>query len=171
MPAVLTADSVPATKHGMHALMKAKTTYGIIPGGSEECSIHVTGEERLFLRKRAGFIKYALQYGYTLVIAFTFGESDLYRSLSVMRPLNLWLVERFGFVLPIFAGSWFCPLLPRTDVELHTVMGKALHLPRIDEPTKEDVDHWHAMYIKELEALYAEHKAQFGYGTRELQIE
>lgn len=63
----------------------------------------------------------ALQYGYTVVIAFTFGESDLYRSLRVMRPLNLWLVKRFGFVLPIFAGCWWCPLLPRTDVQLHTV--------------------------------------------------
>ena len=114
---------VPATKAGMHRLMRAKTTYGIIPGGSEECAIHVTGDERLYLRRRAGFIKYGLQYGYTLVIAFTFGESDLYSSLSLMRPLNLWLVKRFGFVLPVFAGSWFCPLLPRPDVALNTVPG------------------------------------------------
>ena len=63
----------------------------------------------------------ALQYGYTVVIAFTFGESDLYRSLSLMRPVNLFLVKRFGFVLPVFAGWPFLPLLPRTDVELHTV--------------------------------------------------
>jgi len=162
---------VPATKKGMHALMRAKTTYGIIPGGSEECSIHVSGEEHLYLRKRAGFIKYALQYGYTIVIAFSFGESDLYSSLALLRPLNLWLVKRFGFVLPVFWGSRFCPLLPRSDVELHTVLGKALHLPRIDEPTKEEVEKWHATYVSALRALYEEHKVQFGYSGRELQIE
>jgi 2-acylglycerol O-acyltransferase 2 len=162
---------VPATKQGMHALMKAKTTFGIIPGGSEECSIHVTGEEHLYLRKRMGFIKYALQYGYTVVVAFTFGESDLYRSLSIMRPINLFLVKRFGFILPLFAGCWFCPLLPRTDVELHTVVGKALSLPRIDEPSAEDIEKWHGIYMVELEALYEEHKAQFGYAGRKLYIE
>ncbi|KAL3916185.1 MAG: hypothetical protein SGPRY_006929 [Prymnesium sp.] len=112
---------VPATKKGMRELMSARTTFGIIPGGSEECAIHRTGEERLYLKKRQGFIKYALQYGYTVAIAYSFGESDLYRSLSWMRPLNLWLVKRFGFVLPIFSGCLFCPLLPRPDVELHTV--------------------------------------------------
>ena len=51
------------------------------------------------------------------------------------------------------------------------VMGKALHFPRIDEPTKEDVDKWHAIYVQELKALYDEHKAHFGYGDRELHLE
>jgi len=162
---------VPATKSGMHKLMRDKTTFGIIPGGSEECSIHVNGAEHLYLLRRAGFIKYGLEYGYTIVIAFTFGESDLYRSVGLMRGLNLWLVRKYGFVLPIFAGWPFLPLLPRTDVELHTVLGKALHLPRIDAPTKEDVEKWHAIYVRELRSLYDEHKAQFGYADRELHIE
>merc|ERR1712232_616463 len=140
-------------------------------GGSEESSIHVTGEERLYLRKRMGFIRFALQYGYNVVVAFSFGESDLYRSLSIVREMNLFLVKRFGFILPIFAGCWFCPLLPRTDVELHTVFGKALSFPRIDEPSAEDIEKWHAIYMRELEALYEEHKAQFGYADRKLQIE
>ena len=48
-------------------------------------------------------------------------------------------------MLPIFYGHWCCPLLPRTDVPLNTVLGKALVLPRIEEPTKEDVARWHAL--------------------------
>ena len=74
-------------------------------------------------------------------------------------------------MLPIFAGWPLCPLLPRTDVELHTVFGRALELPRIDEPSAEEVAAWHATYVRELTALYDEHKAQFGYGTRSLHIE
>lgn len=102
------------------------------------------------------------------MIAFTFGESDLYRSLSLLRPLNLWLVKKFGFVLPVFAGCWWCPLLPRRNVPLNTVMGRALHLPRIADPTPEQVAEWHATYMRELEALFEEHKMQFGYGDRKL---
>jgi hypothetical protein len=88
-----------------------------------------------------------------------------------MRPLNLWLVKRFGFVLPIFWGSWFLPLLPSRRVDgLHTVFGKALQLPRIDDPTPEQVAEWHSTYISELLALFERHKAQFGYQDRTLQL-
>ena len=159
---------VPATKAGVRRLLTERTTFGIIPGGSEEVAIHQPGRENLYLKKRAGFLKYALQHGYTVVIAFTFGESDLYSSLSALRPLNLWLVKRFGFVLPVFCGSWFFPLLPRRDVPLHTVFGKALVLPRLDDPTAEQVAEWHATYMRELEDLYESHKAQFGYADRKL---
>mmetsp|Transcript_95143 Transcript_95143/g.307224 ORF Transcript_95143/g.307224 Transcript_95143/m.307224 type:complete len:339 (-) Transcript_95143:220-1236(-) len=161
---------VPATKAGMRRLLSRRTTFGIIPGGSEEVAIHQPGRENLFIKKRAGFLKYALQHGYTVVIGFTFGESDLYSSLSAVRPLNLWLVRRFGFVLPVFWGSRLLPLLPRGDVALNTVFGKALRLPRIEEPTAEQVQEWHARYVRELEALFEEHKAQFGYADRTLTL-
>ncbi|MFC0289691.1 hypothetical protein, partial [Kaistia hirudinis] len=149
---------VPATKEGVHHLLSTRTTFGIIPGGSEEVALHQNGRENLYLKKRAGFLKYALQHGYTLVIAFTFGESDLYKSVSALRPLNLWLVKTFGFVLPIFWGTWFFPLLPRRDVPLHTVFGKALHLPKIENPTAAQVAEWHATYMRELEDLFDRHK-------------
>jgi len=161
---------VPATKKGMHKLLRDRTTFGIIPGGSEEVAIHQAGAENIYLLKRAGFIKYALQYGTTLVIAFTFGESDLYSSVGLVRSFNLWLVKRFGFVLPIFAGHWLFPLLPRSDVALNTVLGKVLKLPRIAEPTSEEVTKWQKIYIAELEALFEEHKEQFGYSDRKLKF-
>lgn len=119
-------------------------------------------------RNRAGFLKYCLQHGYTVVIAFNFGESDLYHSLPLLRPLNLWLVKRLGFVLPVFWGCWWLPLLPRNDVELNTVAGRALRLPKIEDPTKEQVAEWHAIYMRELEGLFEEHKARFGYADRKL---
>jgi hypothetical protein len=85
-----------------------------------------------------------------------------------MRPLNLWLVKRFGFVLPVFWGTWWCPLLPRSDVPLNTVYGKALEFPRIDEPTPADVAKWHGLYVEALEEVFETHKAQFGYADRQL---
>ena len=54
--------------------------------------------------------------------------------------------------LPVFWGSWFYPLLPRRDVPLNTVMGKALHLEAKPEPTDQEVAEVHEMYMRELEA-------------------
>ena len=144
-------------------------------------AIHEHGKEKIYINARYGFIKYALQHGYSLILAYTFGENDQYFSLSCLRPLNLWLVKRslagpsgcrihewlkhvktygskptevaflglnsqlvilsvvfshaelglhrtdnggFGFVLPIFWGKSFCPLLPRGG-GLNTVYGRA----------------------------------------------
>ena len=50
------------------------------------------------------------------------------------------------------------------------VLGEPLQLPRITEPTDEEVAHWHAQYIERLTALFDRHKARFGYADRELEI-
>lgn len=80
----------------MKKLLAAKTAFGIIPGGSEDVAIHEHGKENVYINSRYGFIKYALQHGYCLILAYTFGENDQYYSLSCLRPLNLWLVKRFS---------------------------------------------------------------------------
>ncbi|CAM9874983.1 unnamed protein product, partial [Choristocarpus tenellus] len=56
-------------------------------------------------------------------------------------------------------SSW-CPLLPRRT-RLTTVFGKPIVLPKIDEPTGEDLEKWHAVYIKELRDLFDRHKAKY----------
>lgn len=41
----------------------------------------------------------------------------------------------------------WCPLLPRR-VKLMTVFGEPLALPKIEKPSPEDVDQWHAAYVE-----------------------
>ena len=55
-------------------------------------------------------------------------------------------------------GKWWCPLLPRHDVAVHTVIGKTIELPHIERPTRDDVAKWHAVYVAELRALFDRHK-------------
>merc|ERR1719486_503434 len=85
--------TMPATKQGMHTLFSSKTTFGIVIGGSEEVAMHIRGREQVFIKRRAGFLKYALQVGYKIIIAYNFGESDLYSNLTLLRPVNMWLVK------------------------------------------------------------------------------
>ncbi|KAH8050498.1 2-acylglycerol O-acyltransferase [Aureococcus anophagefferens] len=132
----------PATKQGMFSLFRKNLDFGILPGGMEEVALYSQNRDRVFIRKRAGFIKYALQHGYNLQPAFTFGESDIYASLQ--HPLYrrcLFTLKHAGFVIPVFWGPrWYCPLLPRDDVALHTVIAHP--------------------------AIHDDHKARFGYGHR-----
>ena len=78
--------------------------------------------------------------------------------------------RRCGFVVPLFYGAWWCPLLPRADVAVHTVVGAPLQLPRIAEPTAEQVTAYHALYVEALTRLFDDHKARFGYAHRRLEV-
>ncbi len=90
----------------MKKLLAAKTAFGIIPGGSEDVAIHEYGKENVYINSRYGFIKYALQHGYSLILAYTFGENDQFYSLSWLRPLNMWLVKRFWAEFLLKSSSW-----------------------------------------------------------------
>ena len=164
----------PATKRDMGRLFSRKIDFGILPGGMEEVALYTRGRERVYLRKRAGFIKYALQHGYLVQPAYTFGECDLYTSLQAGRAVRMWMLRALGFVVPIFWGPyWWCLgafFLPRRDVPLHTVVGSPLKLPTIAEPTTEDVALWHGRYVAAITEIFDAYKGRFGYGDRTLEV-
>ena len=111
----------------------------------------------MYLKDRAGFVKLALQHGYKLQPAYVFGEADLYHNVRGFHKLRFWL-NKYNIPTIVPFGKWWCPLLPRHDVGVHTVIGKAIELPRIEQPSREDVAKWHALYIEELQALFDRHK-------------
>ncbi len=130
----------PATKRVMHGLMERKVPFGLLPGGSEEIILSHHGHERVYIHKRKGFIKYALQHGYTIALGYTFGESDSYRTLDWGHDFRLKVLKRYK--VPLFAcwGIWWCPLLPRGETALETVVGNPFKLPLIAEPTQAEID-------------------------------
>jgi hypothetical protein len=161
----------PATKQGMHKLLKKGLDFGILPGGMEEVALYTYQKERVYLKQRAGFIKYALQYGYLLLPGYSFGECDMYRSMTAGAAARMWAQEHLGFVLPIFWGpKWYAPWLPDPDIAVNTVIGSPLQLPKIENPTPDDVKLWHGKYMESLREVFDRHKGRFGYADRELEI-
>lgn len=126
----------------------------IVPGGFHEATISCRGHERVFLRTRKGFVKYALRHGYDLVPCYNFGESDLFSNVQGMwrRRFALNSLD-IPAVLP-----WGVPLLPALPRRRALVMaiGQPVYMPHIENPTKEEVERHHARYVMALKKLYAD---------------
>jgi len=67
-----------ADPKSMHKVMKTGANIGLIPGGFNEISLFKRHHHRVFFKARKGFIKYALQYGYSVQPAYCFGEELSY---------------------------------------------------------------------------------------------
>lgn len=152
----------PADKGTFQKLMKTKKPMALIPGGFEEATIHCDSAHRVFLKTRMGFVKYALENGYSLTPIYCFGENKTYSNLQGFWKFRLWLNDLgFPAVMP-FGTSWL-PLLPR-DKKMHVVVGKPL-LPKsgaIMKPTKEQVKEFHTQYCDALKELFDKHKKNYG---------
>ncbi len=152
----------------------------IVVGGARESLISIPGTSGLILNKRKGFIKLAIQAGnVSLVPVYTFGENDCYNILatdetSIIRKLQLWVKENFGFTIPIFYArglfNYDFGLLP-FRAPLHVVVGRPIHVKEQQEnPEQSLVDHYHELYVEELKRIYLENRDRYGYGAADFEI-
>lgn len=150
--------SAPCTAPYLKKLMSAGSNIALLPGGFEEATLYQHGKHQLYLRKRKGFIKYALQYNYNIQMGYVFGEELCYWTLEVMPSVMLWL-NKFKLPGVIFYGSYF--FLPNPDVDLTVVISAPMELPHIPNPTSEDVDKYHEIYIEKITSLFNKHKGNY----------
>ncbi|OWZ18473.1 LOW QUALITY PROTEIN: Diacylglycerol O-acyltransferase [Phytophthora megakarya] len=132
----------------------------LMPGEFEEATLYERGKHRVYIKQRFGFIKLALQHGYKVHPVYTFGEEYVYHTFPYLLKLRLALNE-YKMRGVIFFGRSECFYLPRTDVDLITVVGKALVLPRIEYPTKDDVKTYHKQYVSVLQGLFDRYKGVY----------
>ncbi|XP_029828946.3 2-acylglycerol O-acyltransferase 1 [Ixodes scapularis] len=142
----------------------------VVVGGAQEALDAHKGKSVLTLRNRKGFVRCALQCGADLVPVFSFGENDIYYQAKNPPGSRLrWFQEKMkaltGFSPVIFHGRGifqynfgYVPFRER----IATVVGKPLGVPKIENPTAEDVSFWHEKYITALTELFEEHKAKCG---------
>ena len=133
----------------------------MIPGGYECCTLTHNSRDRVFIKCRKGFIKYSLEYGYKVYPVYTFNENKLFIVWNYFEKIRLWL-NKFKIPTFFFFGNLFFPILPRTDVELITVVGKPIEFPLISKPTKDDVSLYHEKYMNALKELFHKYKKRIG---------
>lgn len=161
-------NGAPCTAPHFKRLMPTGTNIALLPGGFEEATLYKRGQYRLFLNNRKGFIKYALQYGYKVQPAYVFGEEQTFWTLEVMPSLMLWL-NKFNIPGVVFIGKW--GYLPDPNVDIIPCVGKAIELPHIENPTSEDVDKYHAVYVDNMQKLFDKFKGKHAVDGDKAQLE
>ena len=144
----------------MREVLKSGRSCALLPGGFEEATQYIRGRHRVFLRRRAGFIKLALMYGYAVHPVYVFGEELTYSTVTGMQKFRMWLCS-FKVPAVLFWGSYLVPFLPGRDVDMAIVVGPPLQLPCIEKPSAEDVSLWHGRYVAALQQLFDTHKAAY----------
>jgi len=163
-----------ASSRDLHGYMrKGETPLMLVPGGFHEATITYPGHERVYLKSRKGFVKYALRHGYDLVPVYCCGEADLFANPQGGWGWRFWLnnlgipaVLPFGSLLS-FTGL---PLFPRRGVELVTAVGPPVQMPHIQSPTAKDVEEHHARYVQAVQRLYDRLAPQTASKGRKLEI-
>jgi diacylglycerol O-acyltransferase 2, plant len=135
----------------------------LCPGGVQEVTLLKNDKEIvLYLSKRLGFVKLALQHGAPLVPVFSFG---LRNSFSFWIPKGKFfhsLGRQFGVLPMAFFGLWGLPLGPSKPCDYGIVVGKPIPVPCIADPSIDELKRYHALYIEELTRIYELKKAEFG---------
>lgn len=158
------------SKRSIQENMAANRNVAFVPGGFEDATIMAFGKDRTAIKKRTGFIKYALQHGYRVHPVYTFGESNSYSTFTPLLRFRLWL-NSLGIPGVIVWGLPLVPLLPKPDTSIVTQVGAAIKMPKIENPSREDVEKWHGVYCQELLRLFEQHKRSAGLpDTAELEL-
>ncbi|KAG8877932.1 diacylglycerol O-acyltransferase 1 [Tulasnella sp. 332] len=138
----------------------------IVIGGAAESLSARPGTADLTLKKRLGFIKIAIQQGASLVPVFSFGENDIYDQLSNEKGTTVYKLQKkfqnlFGFTLPLFHGrgllTYNVGILPFRH-PIVSVIGRPIHVPKEDKPSKELVEKIQNLYIEELMRIWDTYK-------------
>lgn len=138
-------------------------------GGMAELFKSSRKEERLYLKKRKGFIKVALREpGVDIIPVYLFGNTSV---LTVVKTGILAdLSRKLQVSLTYFWGKWMLPI-PR-DEKLIYARGKPLGLPYIPNPKIEDINEWHDKYCQEVTRLFDSYKEKLpAYKHKKLIIE
>lgn len=129
------------------------------PGGETDIIIHEYERHNIYLQNRKGFIKYALQYGYRLQPCYIFSETSVFQTFSLMskRKLLEYSLSKNLVLNSLAYLSIFCfgkAYLVPFESDNYASYGEVIQLPKIDNPTDEEIAHWHKIYIKTLLKLF-----------------
>lgn len=150
--------------------LKNGRSISVVPGGEREQMLAQRGSvEEIVLKERLGFVRLALRHGVPLLPCYCFGEAQLYHQSRFLFGLRSFVQRKLGVALVMPYGPLSIPFLPfRTPVQL--VVGTPLEIPRIAEPSREEVERHHQRYVKEVESLFERHKEKAGYPHIKLKV-
>ncbi|KAI8322849.1 diacylglycerol acyltransferase [Martensiomyces pterosporus] len=136
----------------------------VVVGGAEESMLAHDGSADLVLLKRRGFVREAIRAGCNLVPIYNFNENSIYKLVpnepgTFAHRFEMAIKEVCGFTILLFHGQniFFTPY--RT--QLTSVVGRTIRVNRNYDPTPEEIEHYHSLYVNELTRLYNKYKPRY----------
>jgi hypothetical protein len=148
------ARLIPNSREVLQKMVKKGEPIELIPGGFFSATQMKYDEDTEHLG--FGIVKIALASGYDIVPCWHFGETATYRNVQVGMKFRL-MLSKYGIPGIMPSGCWWAPLLPRST-PLLSVYGAPIKMPRIDKPTKADVEEHAQRYCDGLKELYEKYK-------------
>eukprot|EP00045_Choanoeca_perplexa_P014572 m.172597 g.172597 ORF g.172597 m.172597 type:complete len:792 (+) comp16722_c0_seq1:196-2571(+) len=164
------------SKQGIAATMDRAKSVVLVPGGQQEM-IHTSSSAKTVTvcAKHKGFIKLVFQLAaaseepFHLVPMFNFGENKILDNIPVPVAWQEASVKKLR--ANVFFGPWGwlgLPGIPRPST-MRLAVAQAIQVPRIAQPTAEDVAVLHGRYMSSLQEVYQAYKGQApGYHDVEL---
>ncbi|KRX09352.1 hypothetical protein PPERSA_04658 [Pseudocohnilembus persalinus] len=143
-------------------LMNQRKNVNLVPGGFEEATASHPKQYRLYINDRKGFIKYALQYGYKIHPVFVFNENKGYKSSDILMNLRLKLNK---LKLPgVLMFSRYISF-PEKDIDNVIVVGRHIEMPKIDNPTQQEIDKYHSIYLMRVKQIFEKNVDKYDPGA------
>ena len=152
---------VPADQESLRAALRTHRSLALIPGGIAEMLLWKRGQDILYLRKRLGFVRLAIETGRPLVPIFAFGETSTFRPIHLppmAERLRHYVSRRLRVALVPFRGRWFT-LIP-FRVPITVVVGAPIQTTQEDDPSPATVRAVQERYIEAVKAMHERHRAE-----------
>jgi 2-acylglycerol O-acyltransferase 2 len=161
---------IPAKAPAMLQTLARGESVGVVLDGIAGMFQPDVREERAWILRRKAIVAIALKAGVPLVPVYGFGHSQLWTILT--DPLGV--MERLSIMLDLsivpFIGRMFLLFGPPRRRAVLMAIGDPIHCPRIEKPSKELVDQYHAKLLEGYAELFEQHKAAYGWEQKKLRF-
>ena len=158
------ARSASVDKKYLQRLLDEGLSIIICPGGALEVTF-MTAEPvcNMYLKKRQGLVKLAMQYGVPIIPTITYHGNDAYNFYVFKNATAQKWGRKMGFVPLIILGIFNIPFAQPKSMPLQVIVGCPIPIPKVEgKPTDEQIQHYHDIFVEATRKLYEDHREQFG---------
>jgi len=159
---------ISATKSTVLSFLRKGWSIGISSGGVAEIFETGKDDEVILMKERKGFVKLALQTGTPLVPCYLFGNTQLFHIWYDQGGFLQALSRRVGFGCCLMWGRWGLPIMFR--VPIVGVVAEPIAVPQVENPSQQQIDDYHSIFVQRLRTLFEEQKANYGWSNKRLVI-